>query len=51
MRQRGCLEMTSILRMKVSANQGPSSDLKSSKMNIVGRRSLDGEENSKHCLR
>ena len=30
---------------------GASSDLKSSKMNIVGRRSLDGEENSKHYLR
>ena len=30
---------------------GPSSDLKSAKINIVGKRSLDGKENSKHYLR
>ena len=43
--------MRSILQLKVSATQGPSSDLKSAKINIVGKRSLDGKENSKHYLR
>ena len=30
---------------------GPSSDLKSSKIKIVGKKSLDAKENSKHYLR
>ena len=50
-RQRGCLEMRSMLQLKVSATWGPSSDLKSSKINIVGKKSLEGKENSKHYLR
>ena len=43
--------MRSILQLKFSATEGLSSDLKSSKINIVGKRSLDGKENSKHYLR
>ena len=50
-RQRGCLEMRSMQQLKVSATWGPSPDLKSSKINIVGKKSLDGNENSKHYLR
>ena len=45
------LEMRSILKLKFSATKGPSSNLKSSRINIVGKRSLDGKENSKHYLR
>ena len=41
----------SILKLKFSATKGPSSNLKSSRINIVGKRSLDGKENSKHYLR
>ena len=42
--------MRSILKLKFSATKGPSSNLKSSRINIVGKRSLDGKENSKHYL-
>ena len=37
-----------ITTQKFSATKGPSEDLKSSKINIVGKRSLNGKENSKH---
>ena len=42
-------EMRSMLQMKVRAT--PSSDLKSSKIKIVGKKSFDAKENSKHYLR
>ena len=50
LRQRGCSETRLISLLKVNATWVPSLDLKSSKINNVGKRSLDGKENSKLYL-